>query len=171
MFGGRATRGRVFVHRSRLDRRSVASGFSTRVRKIAACDARACNTRAHRVRVRVCLLARCVCNRVARCTDSTSSIGAPNVEEEEDRIDSPVTQTRDRATTSLTSASSENPESATARRRAKNRAFTTVSTICQGYIKSKCTYAHTPIIFGMESRAILYLAVKINTNIKFELFP
>jgi len=58
------------------------------------------------VRIRACV--RHIRNHVARCTDSTSSIGAPNAEvneeeEEEDRIDSPVTQTRDRATSSLTS--------------------------------------------------------------------
>lgn len=114
-----AARGRVSVHRSRPDRRLVGFRFSARVREVArrACDARACTacttTSSLRAYVHACMRPRAIRNRVARCTDSTSSIGAPNAEEEEeeaeDRIDSPVTQTRDRATTSLTSASSKNP--------------------------------------------------------------
>lgn len=113
-----AARGRVSVHRSRVDRRLVEFVFAARVREIAR---RATHVRAHacitvlRAYVRACGR-ECVrvhsratqVNHVARCTDSTSSIGAPNAEEneeeeEEDRIDSLVTQTRDRATTSLTS--------------------------------------------------------------------
>jgi len=103
-----AARGRVSVHRSRTDRRLVEFVFSARVREIAR---RATHVRArvhHRLRAYIRACVRHIRNHVARCTDSTSSIGAPNAEvneeeEEEDRIDSPVTQTRDRATSSLTS--------------------------------------------------------------------
>lgn len=116
-----AARGRVSVHRSRT---GSAVGW---IQVLRACARAKSHVRArvhHRLRVciRACVHPRAIRNRVARCTDSTSSIGAPNAEgeeEEKDRIDSPVTQTRDRATTSLTSAFKQESPSACTRRCAR----------------------------------------------------
>jgi len=145
LFGGRGTRARL--------RSSIASGsavgwrfaFSARVREIAT------HVRAPpSVCVRACVRvhSRTIRNRVARCTDSTSSIGSPNAEEkeeeeeEEDRIDSPVTRTRDRATTSLTSVSSKNPVGLHEMLRAKNKASTIAPT---GYCEKMQTSKRSSI--------------------------
>lgn len=128
LFGGRGTRARL--RSSIADRigRLIGFRFSPRARvhvKSHGMHATHVHARVHQRRMRAyvyaCMRPHAIRNRVARCTDSTSSIGAPNAEEEEeeaeDRIDSPVTQTRDRATTSLTSASRQESRRASARAR------------------------------------------------------
>lgn len=92
LFGGCGTR--TSLRASPL-RSSIASGSSAgvcaRVRACVKFRARscACTQPVARTRGRVAVCGPGIRNRVARGTDSTSSIGAPN--EEEDRIDSPVT--------------------------------------------------------------------------------
>lgn len=98
LFGGCGTRTSL---RASPPRSSIASGSSTAFMRVwlrenpreARSPSSVCAHASACVRARIPSARLCsesgIRNRVARGTDSTSSIGAPN--EQEDRIDSPVT--------------------------------------------------------------------------------